>query len=314
MTTNRPAGRPTSGNSVPPTSRRSARQQRLANREANRAINRAGTGGSAGGGMNSLVLWSVVAVAVAVFVVVGLVLTSQSKANISGTVNSPGVITPTTIAWNGQTLGNANAPVTIDLYGDFRCSACLAFTLEGTEKSVVDNYVATGKAKLVWHDFLTIDTPGVTSSRDAANAGWCAADQNKFWTMHDWLYANQSVDESSPSFPKSMLADIAKAAGMDMTKFQPCLDGGTHNDAIAAEQTSKPAEVTGTPTVFVNSKLVGATGTVPTYDQIKAAIDGVGASPAPSVSSAPSSSVGPSATAVPSATVVPSVVASASPS
>src|SRR5664279_3875075 len=242
MTSNRPAGRPSSGKSAPPTSRRSARQQRLANREANRAITRASTRGSDGGGMNSLLLWSVVAVAVAVVVVGGLFLVSQPKTNTSGAPNPPGVLTPTTIAWNGQTLGNANAPVTIDLYGDFRCSACLAFTLEGTEKSVVDNYVATGKAKLVWHDFLTIDTPGVTSSRDAANAGWCAADQNKFWTMHDWLYANQSVDESSPSFPKSMLSDIAKAAGMDMTKFQPCLDGGTHNDAIAAEQTSKPAE------------------------------------------------------------------------
>ncbi len=288
MTTNRPAGRPSIGNSAPPTSRRSARQQRLANREASRAITRASTSGSGGGGMSSLILWSVVGVVVAAVVVVGLVLTSQSKTNTSGTPNTPGVLTPTTITWNGQTLGNANAPVTIDLYGDFRCSACLVFTLEGTEKNVVDNYVATGKAKLVWHDYLTIDTPGITSSRDAANAGWCAADQNKFWTMHDWLYANQSADERADSFPKSRLSDIAKAAGMDMTKFQPCLDGGTHNDAIAAEQTSKPAEVTGTPTVFVNGKMVGVANGVPTYDQIKAAIDGIGASPAPSVSAVPS--------------------------
>ena len=265
-------------------------------------MTRASTRGSDGGGTSSLILWSVVAVVVAVVVVAGLVLLSSSKSNTSGAPNPPGVVTPTTIAWNGTTLGVANAPVTIDLYGDFRCSACLVFTLEGTEKSIVDNYVATGKAKLVWHDYLTIDTPGITSSRDAANAGWCAADQNKFWTMHDWLYANQSADERADSFPKSRLSDIAKAAGMDMTKFQPCLDGGTHNDAIAAEQTSKPADVTGTPTVFVNGKLVGAQGSVPTFDQIKAAIDGIGASPAPSVSVAPS------------ATVAPSVAASATPS
>src|SRR5450759_5646230 len=176
MTTNRPAGRPAIGNSAPPTSRRSARQQRLANREASRAITRASTSGSGGGGMSSLILWSVVGVVVAVVVVVGLVLTSQSKTNTSGTPNTPGVLvlTPTTITWNGQTLGNANAPVTIDLYGDFRCSSCLVFTLEGTEKKVVDNYVATGKAKLVWHDYTIIDLKdGTTASRDAANAGWC---------------------------------------------------------------------------------------------------------------------------------------------
>jgi len=314
MTSNRPVGRPSSGKNAPPTSRRSARQQRLASREANRAITRASTRGSEGGGMSSLVLWSVVAVVVAVVVVAGLVLLSSSKSNTSGTPTTPGVVTPTTITWNGTTLGNASAPVTIDLYGDFRCSACLAFTVGGTEKNVVDSYVATGRAKLVWHDFLTIDTPGVTSSRDAANAAWCAADQNKFWTMHDWLYANQSPDESSPSFPKSTLSDIATAAGMDMTKFQPCLDGGTHNDAIAAEQTNKPAEVTGTPTVFVNGKLVGAQGSVATFAQIKAAIDGIGASPAPSVSAAPSATMAPSVTAVPSAAAAPSVSASATPS
>lgn len=243
--------------------------------------------------MGSVLLWSAVAVVVAIVVVGGLLLASQSKSNTSGAPIAPGVVTTTTIPWNGQTLGNASAPVTIDLYGDFRCSACLVFTLEGTEKNVIDNYVATGKAKLVWHDYLTIDTPGITSSRDAANAGWCAADQNKFWTMHDWLYANQSSDERADSFPKSRLSDIAKAAGMDMTKFQPCLDGGTHNDAIAAEQTNKPAEVTGTPTIFVNGKIVGVKGSVPNYDQIKAAIEGVGASPAPSVSASPSASAAP---------------------
>ena len=266
-------------------------------------MTRAGTSGSSGPGRNSLMLWSLGFVVVAVVVVAALALATQSKTtSIVPAPHAPVVVTPTTIPSNGQTLGDPAAKVTVDLYGDFRCSACFDFTTQGTEKSLIDNYIANGKAKLVWHDYLTIDTPGITSSRDAANAGWCAADQNKFWTMHDWLYANQSADESSASFPKSRLSDIAKAAGMDMTKFQPCLDGGTHNDAIAAEQTSKPADVTGTPTVFVNGKLVGAQGSVPTFDQIKAAIDGIGASPAPSVSVAPS------------ATVAPSVAASATPS
>ena len=240
MTYNSPAGRPSSGNSAPPTSRRSARQQRLANREANRAITRASTRGSDGGGTNSLILWSVVAVVVAVVVVAGLVLLSSSKSNTSGAPNPPGVVTPTTIASNDRTLGNANAPVTIDLYGDFRCSGCQVFTIECTEKNIVDNYVATGKAKLVWHDLLTIDTPGITSSRDAANAGWCAADQGKFWMMHDWLFANQGPSEDASAFTKSRLSDIGKAAGLDMSKYQPCLDSGTHNDDIASEQTSTP--------------------------------------------------------------------------
>jgi protein-disulfide isomerase len=309
MTTNRPAGRPSSGKSAPPTSRRSARQQRLANREASRAMTRAGTRGSGGGGTNSFILWSLVAVVVAVVVVVVLLFASQQKSNVSGALNPPGVVTPTTVTWNGTTLGNASAPVTVDIYGDFRCSACLAFTVGGAEKQLIDNYIVTGKAKLVWHDFLTLDgKDGTTASRDAANAGWCAADQNQFWNMHDWLYANQGPSENAASVAKDRLSAMAKAAGLDMGKFQPCLDNGTHNDAVAAEQTSKPADLTGTPSIYVNGKMVGAAGSVPTYDQIKAAIDGIGASPSPSVSASPS------ATAAPTATTTPSVTASAKPS
>jgi protein-disulfide isomerase len=310
MTSNRPAGRPSSGSSAPPTSRRSARQQRLANREANRAITRASTRGSEGGGMNSLILWSVVAVVVAVVVVGGLLLVSQSKSNSSGAPTAPGVVTPTTITSNDRTLGNANAPVTLDLYGDFRCSFCLDFTVDGTEKSVVDNYVATGKAKLVWHDFLTVDKDGSNASRDAANAAWCAADQGKFWTMHDWLYANQGPTEEASAFTKSRLSDIGKGAGLDMTKFQPCLDGGTHNDAIASEQTSIPKDAGGTPSLFVNGKLVvPPAGKTLAYDSVKPAIDAALASPGASGSVAPSASAAPSA--APSATAVPSVSPSA---
>ena len=310
MTANRPAGRPSSGKSAPPTRRRSARQQRLASRESNRAITKASTRGSGGnGGTNSILLWSAVAVVVAVVVVGALLIASQGKKNLPDTPTTPGVVTPTTIPVSGTTLGNANAPVTVDLYGDFRCSACLAFTVEGTEKQLVDNYIATGKAKLVWHDFLTIDTPGVTASRDAANAALCAADQGKFWTMHDWLYANQGPSENAANFTKDRLSLIGKAASLDMTTFQPCLDGGTHNDVVATEQTNKPAGVTATPTVYVNGKLV--TGL--SYDQIKAAIDGVNATPAPSAS-APAS-VAPTATATASAvaTTAPSASASTKP-
>ena len=291
MTSNRPSGRPSSGGSVPPTSRRSARQQRMANREANRALARSGTRGSSGNGLGPLLLWSLVFVVVAAVVVGGAYLLSQSKGSVSFKPITPVVVTQADIPSNDRTLGSPLAPVTIDLYGDFRCSACFVFTIEGTEKSLEDNYISAGKAKLVWHDFLTIDKKdGSTESNDAANAAWCAADQGKFWTMHDWLYANQSPTESPSAFTKARLSEIGKAAGLDMTQFQPCLDDGTHNAAIAAEQTGAPSDVAGTPTVYVNQKYVGdpTANLVPSYDEIKAAIDAALGSPSPSPSLSPS--------------------------
>jgi protein-disulfide isomerase len=208
-------------------------------------------------------------VAVAVFV-------SQPSGSSPGAVVAPNVVTPSNIASLGRTLGNSNAPATIDVYGDFRCSACYRFTSDGTEKNLVANYVATGKAKLVWHDLLSIDRfDGGTASRDAANAAWCAADQGKFWVMHDWLYANQGTSEAASAFTLSRLSDIGKAAGLDMSKFQPCLDQGAHDANIAAEAATTPPDATGTPAIFVNGKFVGdpSANLVPTYDEIAAAID-----------------------------------------
>jgi protein-disulfide isomerase len=136
----------------------------------------------------------------------------------------------------------------------------------------------TGRAKLVWHDYLSIDKiQGNTASRDAANAAWCAADQGKFWVMHDWLYANDgSGSEAASVFATTRLSRIAKAAGLDTAQFESCLTGGAHFADITAEDQSTPALVTGTPTVLVNGKVVGSQGYVPTYAQIKAAIDAIG--------------------------------------
>lgn len=178
--------------------------------------------------------------------------------------------TPSDIPTDGLTLGKADAKATIDLWGDFRCSACYSYTVGGTGAQVVNQLVATGKAKIVWHDFTVIDLgrKGETASRDAANAARCGADQGKFWTMHDWLYANQSMTEDASAFTIDRLLKIGAQAGLDTTKYNPCVTGGTHNDAIALEQSSLPADVTGTPTIFVNGKVVATS-----FDAIKAAVD-----------------------------------------
>jgi hypothetical protein len=91
MTANRPGGRHSSG-SVPPTSRRSARQQRLANREASRALARAGTHGSSGG---SGLLLGVASIAiVAVMAIVGGVWFITRPAAFSDKPIQPGIVTP----------------------------------------------------------------------------------------------------------------------------------------------------------------------------------------------------------------------------
>ena len=295
MASKRPDSAPRSDGNLPASGRGRAGRQSAGRRDTARAVARAGTGGSAGGGRGSLLIWSIGFVAVAVVVVILALAVQPKGGSASGGPVEPNVGTPSNITVSGRTLGSPSAPVTVDLYGDFRCSACYKFTVGGTEKSLVDDYISTGKAKLVWHDYLTIDRlGGGTASRDAANAAWCAADQGKFWVMHDWLYANDGAGSEDPAaFTPTKLSDIGKAAGLDMSAYQPCLDQGKHNSEIAAEDAATPKQVGGTPTVFVNGVYVGTAGYIPTYDQIKAAIDAAIAAPAASASPAASGSTAP---------------------
>ncbi len=243
-------------------------------------------------GPNRTLLMTIGAVVVGVLIVAFVMVQQLGSKPVasSDALVTPGNLTPATVPVDGLTMGDPNAPATIDLWGDFRCSACYQFTEGGTGGQINSQLVATGKAKVVWHDYTVIDLhDGSTASRDAANAARCAADQNKFWVMHDWLYANQSATEDASAFTIDRLLKIGEAAGMDMATFTPCVQNGTHNAAIAQEQSSLPAGVTGTPTTIVNGTVVQAT-----FPAIEAAVLAANGSAAPA-SSGPSASAKPSA-------------------
>jgi protein-disulfide isomerase len=301
MSTNRPSGRSSSGN-VPPTSRRSARQQRLANREANRALARASTRGSTGSS-GPLVLYTVIAVVIGVVVIGAAFFLSSQKATpapLAGPIApQASLLTPSSIPTNGRTLGNPDAKVTMDWYEDFQCTGCEAFT-HSAEPQLVAKYVQTGQVKVVYHDFVIIDANvGGTESFDAANAGLCANDQGKFWQYHDWLFANQYT-EGSGAFTKDRLKAIAHAmGGLDTAKFDSCVDGGSHNADVTAEQKQVPSGANITPWIVVAGTPVG---TSPDYATISAALDkALGISPSPSPSASATVSEATSASPVPTA-------------
>ena len=248
-------------------------------------------------------MYTIIAVAVAVVVIAGaFILTNQSKAKVPLTApNAPvgSALTPSSIAANGFTLGDANAKHTIDIYEDFQCPYCRDFTID-TEPQVIANYVATGKAKLVWHDLVIIDSKvGGTESLDAANAARCAEDQGKFWPYHDWLYTNQ-YSEGSGAFTKDRLKTIGKQAGIaDLTKFNSCVDDGTHNsDVNTASSASLAAGYSSTPTIVVDGTATSSFD----YATVAAAIDKVlGVTPSPSVGASTSASAAPTVSSTPTA-------------
>lgn len=282
MTANRPSGLPTSSSqAAPPAGRRSARRERLSRGDSSRTPTRASTGGGTGGRKLVLLITGLFAI-VAVVVIATAYIATQPKA-VTDSPIAPRVVTPSGIPSAGRTLGNANAPVTLVVWEDFRCSFCFTFTMTA-EPQLVTKFVETGKLKIVYQDSLTIDSiDGSTASRDAANAALCANDEGKFWPMHDWLFENQAPDESASAFSQDRLLAIGKGAGLTDAAFGSCVANGTHNAEIAGEGSAIPAGIGGTPGFVVNGKVLVVKKS---FDEVAAAISAelAGSSAGPSAS------------------------------
>ncbi len=181
----------------------------------------------------------------AILVVVGLVL-------LTGEANKPAVsgegaatkLTPDGFPYEGD----ENAPVTIDIYSDYGCSHCKDFALE-TEPLIEQNYVATGKVKLVWHYFgFSAETQVV------AAAAVCAAEQNNYAQFNRTLFANQAT------LTTGNLASWASQVGLDMTAFNKCLQSSDSKIKVQkSTNLAYAAGVNATPTFFINGeKIEGA--------------------------------------------------------
>jgi protein-disulfide isomerase len=178
---------------------------------------------------------------------------------------------------DGLSLGDANAFVTIDVFEDFQCAACKRFT-ENTEPLIIQNLVATGRARYVFHNYPFLDGNGAGNggeSDQAANASMCANEQDRFWEMHSILYANWN-SENQGAFSERRLQAMAESLELDMDAFNSCLSANKYEAEIQADfDLGQDMGVSGTPTVFVNGRRVGQGNSVPSYQEIAEAVNSI---------------------------------------
>lgn len=156
----------------------------------------------------------------------------------------------------GITIGNPNAPVTIEEYTNFMCSACARFATTAL-KSIEEDYIKTGKAKMVIYVFPPLEL---------SKAALCSDEQNKFSEYHDYLFSHQGAISSEQD-----LTNFAVNVGMDGQKFQACYASDKYNGRVQTWlDAGKAKGVEATPTFFINGQnLVGAQP----YDEFKKIID-----------------------------------------
>jgi len=154
--------------------------------------------------------------------------------------------------------GAKEALVTIAMWSDFQCPFCSR--VEPTLTKILDDY--KGKVRIVWHD---LPLPFHQNALPAALAARAAAEQGKFWEMHDKLFANQQ------NLDRPSLEKYAEEIGLNMGKFKAALDSQKHKAEIEADsQAGGKIGARGTPAFFVNGKFLS--GAQP-YEVFKAKID-----------------------------------------
>ena len=183
----------------------------------------------------------------------------------------------------GYTVGSPDAKVEIIEFADFECPACGNFA-NVTEPDVRRNLIETGKVRYTFYDFplLNAHQNTIPASMSAA----CADDQGKFWEMHDALFMGQiEWNGIATSNPRKVISGYAEKLGLEMAKWNACMDANTHSERIRANYAlGMTKQVASTPTFFINGQAYP--GALP-YDDIKKAVDAALAASVPIPSTVP---------------------------
>ncbi len=153
--------------------------------------------------------------------------------------------------------GDPKAPIAICEFSDYQCSHCKA--LEPVLTKLLDEY--RGKVRLHFKNYpLEQIHP---QAHEAAAAALAASRQDKFWPMHDLLFAHQE------SLTRAELEGFAKQLQLNLKQW--------HTDLPAArEQVTREhaegekLEISATPTLYINGRKLRGPHS---YDNLKDWID-----------------------------------------
>lgn len=168
---------------------------------------------------------------------------------LQGLFNSGASLPPDVVSDADHVRGNRDASITLTVYADFQCPACL------TETEVISRawLQISDKVKLVFRHYpLDIHPHAFLAARYAEAAGR----QDKFWEMHDVLYANQTL-WSTMQDPSVSFDGYATDLGLDLDKLKADIDlPEVRNKILGDQRGGTRAGVRGTPSLFINGRLV----------------------------------------------------------
>lgn len=173
-------------------------------------------------------------------------------AGLGGDPREPAIADTIDLRKIGYSRGAEDAPVTVYEFSDFGCPFCGTFA-QGTYPELHREFVETGKVRWTYVPFVMGMFPnGAESARTAE----CAAEQERFWEMHDLLYEKQNEWKASRS-PERLYNGYARELGLDGERFASCYreDRGAAR-TVLNNRAADALRVRATPSFFINGRLV----------------------------------------------------------
>ena len=138
---------------------------------------------------------------------------------------------------NNAVKGMPSATVTLVEFTDYQCPYCQRHARD-TLPTILREYVDTGQVR-----YAVLDMPleQIHPQAFAASvATECAAEQDRFWEMHNRLFANPGAFDS--------FTPHAEAIDLDIAAFEQCIESGRHEDAVRRDmQEAQKAGLGSTP-------------------------------------------------------------------
>lgn len=148
--------------------------------------------------------------------------------------------------------GNPAAKVWMILASDFQCPYCKMWH-DSSDLTIRREYIDNDKVRLAYINF---PINSHANAIPAAEYAMCAAAQDKFWQMHDSLFATQEKWAPLPN-PASALEQVAASVGVEMTALRSCVSAHKMLPLIEADrEKAQRAGVRATPSFFIGSQLL----------------------------------------------------------
>lgn len=152
--------------------------------------------------------------------------------------------------------GPDTAPIELIEFSDFDCPYCRRAT--ETVERLMEQF--EGQIRFVYKDY---PLPSHPNAFKAAEAGNCAHEQDRFWELHDTMFARQG------SLDVDALKGYAVDLGLDPEAFDECLDSGRHAATVDRDlRIGMSHGVSSTPTLFLNGRVVLGAASYETFVEI----------------------------------------------